>query len=183
MQQLHRSRNQPKQAPLAQAPRRLLSVHLRMTAPAGKLNRMLDRGTEGRAGTPSAQHKPVMPSWLMSAPCKLGESARQQAVQCDSALSGMIQLAELPGSPFGVQALLMAVPNRTQSLQACSSCESWHAGSLLRLTSRTDGMHVHTCPCIMQHRVSATRTALWKRSISPPIAVTEPNSTGLVSQA
>ncbi|CAK0783306.1 hypothetical protein CVIRNUC_006505 [Coccomyxa viridis] len=100
-----------------------------MTAPAGKLNRVrhrvLDRGTQGSAGTLSAQHKPVTPSWPISAACRLGESARQQVVECDSAL----KLVQPPGSPSGTIDLLMPtpMPNRTQSLRGCSSYESWHA--------------------------------------------------------
>ena len=142
--QLHRSQYQPKQAPLAQIPRCLHSVYLMMTAPAGKLNRVrhrvLDRGTQGSAGTLSAQHKPVTPSWLMSAACRLGGSVHQWAVECGSALRGMmqLQLAEVPGEPqwssnpadANTSAKLDTGPARLRY-------ESWHAETQLSLTSNS----------------------------------------------
>ena len=84
-----------------------------------------------------------MPLCLMLAPCKLGKYAHQQAVQCDSALSGTTQLAELPG-PSGAQALLMAMPNWTQSLRACSRCKELASRELAQ-SDMNETRHIYSC--------------------------------------
>ena len=176
MQHLHRSQNHPKQAPLVQAPRPLHSAYLKLTAPAGKLirvpYRVLDRGTQDRAGTLSARYKPVTPSWLMSAACRLGVSAHLRVTECDSALRGMMQP---PRSPSGAQALLMPMPMpisdlepaRLQQLQelACRDfaqsdiIEAWLAYAHMPLQHAAWCACYQKCPSPSGHRFLSPRQA------------------------